>query len=36
VDSEVLAHRDESAAPLEIVETGDAPLRVVVHPLTSD
>jgi hypothetical protein len=36
VDSEVLAHRNESAAPLEVVEAGDAPLRVVVHPFTSE
>jgi hypothetical protein len=32
----VLAHGDESASPLEVVETRDAPLRVVVHPITSD
>jgi hypothetical protein len=36
VDPKVLAHGDISAAPLDLVETGDLPLRVVVHPITSD
>src|SRR5947207_379440 len=36
VDPEVLAHRDEAAAPLHVVEPRDPPLRVVVHPLTSE
>jgi hypothetical protein len=35
VDTEVLAHRNISAAPLDVVEARDAPLRVVVHPITS-
>src|SRR5829696_2220654 len=35
VDPEVLAHRDISAAPLDVVEERDLPLRLVVHPITS-
>src|SRR3954451_4245168 len=35
VDPEVLAHRDTSAAPLDVIEARDPPLRVVVHPITS-
>jgi hypothetical protein len=35
VDPEVLAHRDISAAPLDVVEARDLPLRVVVHPISS-
>jgi hypothetical protein len=31
----VLAHRNVSAAPLDLVEPRDLPLRVVVHPITS-
>jgi hypothetical protein len=36
MDSEVLAHRDESAAPLEVIQARDAPLCVVIHPVTSE
>jgi hypothetical protein len=32
----VLAHRDISAAPLDVVEARDLPLQVVVHPITSE
>jgi hypothetical protein len=35
VDPEVLAHRNISAAPLDVVEARDLPLRVVVHPISS-
>jgi hypothetical protein len=35
VDPEVLAHRDISAAPLDVFEARDLPLRFVVHPITS-
>src|SRR5262249_32483212 len=35
VDPEVLAHRDSSAAPLDVVEARDLHLRLVVHPITS-
>jgi hypothetical protein len=35
VDSEVLAHRNISAAPLDFVEVCDSPGRLVVHPITS-
>jgi hypothetical protein len=35
VDPEVLAHRDVSAAPLDVVEIRDLPVRPVVHPITS-
>jgi len=35
VDPEVLAHRNISAAPLDVVEVGDLPLRLVVHAITS-
>src|SRR5439155_19559252 len=35
VDPEVLAHRDISAAPLDVVEARDLPLRVVAHPISS-
>src|SRR6266550_1263331 len=31
VDPEVLAHRNISAAPLDVVEARELPLRVVVH-----
>jgi hypothetical protein len=31
----VLAYRDISAAPLDVVEARDLPLRVVVHPISS-
>jgi hypothetical protein len=31
----VLAHRDASAAPLDVVQARDLQLRVVVHPITS-
>jgi hypothetical protein len=31
----VLAHRNISAAPLDVVKAGDLPLRFVVHPITS-
>jgi hypothetical protein len=31
----VLAHRDISAAPLDVVETRDLPVRVLAHPITS-
>jgi hypothetical protein len=31
----VLAHRDVSAAPLDVVEVRDLPGRLVVHPITS-
>jgi hypothetical protein len=35
VDPEVLAYRDISAAPLDVFEARDLPLRLVVHPITS-
>src|SRR5436190_17050675 len=35
VDPEVLAHRNISAAPLDVVEACDLPVRLVVHPITS-
>jgi hypothetical protein len=35
MDPEVLAHRDRSAAPLDVVEARDLPLRFVIHPITS-
>ena len=35
VDPEVLAHRNISAAPLDVVEARDLPVRLVVHPITS-
>src|SRR4051794_13357603 len=35
VDPEVLAHRNISAAPLDVVEARDVPVRLVVHPITS-
>ena len=35
VDPEVLAHRNISAAPLDVVEVRDFPVRLVVHPITS-
>jgi hypothetical protein len=35
VDPEVFAHRDISAAPLDVVEARDLPLRAVVHPISS-
>ena len=35
VDPEVLAYRNISAAPLDVVEARDLPLRLVVHPITS-
>jgi hypothetical protein len=35
VDPEVLAHRDVSAASLDVVETRDLPLRLVAHRTTS-
>jgi hypothetical protein len=35
VDPEVLAHRDISAAPLDVIEARELPLRLVVHPITS-
>jgi hypothetical protein len=31
----VLAHRNISAAPLDVVEVRDLPVRLVVHPITS-
>ena len=36
LDPEVLAHRDISVAPLDVVEARDLPLRVVVHSITSE
>src|SRR5947208_5566795 len=35
VNPKVLAHRDISAAPLDVVEPRDLPFRVVIHPITS-
>jgi hypothetical protein len=35
VDPEVLAHRNISAAPLDVVEVRDLPVRLIVHPITS-
>jgi hypothetical protein len=35
VDPEVLAYRNISAAPLDVVEVRDVPVRLVVHPITS-
>src|SRR5262245_37241877 len=35
VDPEVLAHRDVSAAPLDLAEPRDLPLRLVVHRISS-
>jgi hypothetical protein len=35
VDPEVLAHRNISAAPLDVVEVRDVPVRLIVHPITS-
>jgi hypothetical protein len=32
VDPEVLAYRNISAAPLDVVEVRDLPRRAVVHP----
>jgi hypothetical protein len=32
----VLAHRDASTAPLDVVEARDLHLRVVIHPITSE
>src|SRR5262249_61680608 len=36
VDTEVLAHRNISAATRDVVEVRDPPVRLVVHPITSD
>src|SRR5207244_476336 len=36
VDPEVLAYRNISAAPLDLVEARDLPLRLVVHPFSSE
>src|SRR6185437_618818 len=33
VDPEVLAHRDVPAAPLDVVDVCDPPVRLVVHPI---
>src|SRR5204863_6395931 len=35
LDPEVLAHRNVSAAPLDVVEVRDFPTRLVVHLITS-
>src|SRR5262245_38772592 len=35
LDPEVLAHRNVSAAPFDLVETRDLPLRLVAHQATS-
>jgi hypothetical protein len=35
VDPKVLAHRNISAAPLDLVEARDLKLRLVVHPISS-
>jgi hypothetical protein len=35
MDPEVLAHRDASAAPFDVVQARDLHLRVVVHTITS-
>jgi hypothetical protein len=35
VDPEVLAHRNISAASLDVVEVRNLPVRRVVHPITS-
>jgi hypothetical protein len=35
LDPEVLAHWDISAAPLDVVELRDSPVRLVVHLVTS-
>jgi hypothetical protein len=36
VDPEVLAHRNISATALDVVDVRDFPVRLVVHPITSD
>ena len=35
VDPKVLAHRNISATPLDVVEVCDLPVRLIVHPITS-
>ncbi len=35
MDPQVLAHRDISTAPLDVVEARDLPLRVLAHSITS-